>query len=91
MRQLEVHEQFIKDLNKVKLKNKQHMQKLFTYVSLLLNEKPLPPEAKDHSLKGNFKDIREFHLRGDIIVLYRKDENKIQLLRIGSHAQVLGM
>lgn len=90
MKQLEVHEQFIKDLKKVRLKNK-HIQKLFTYVSLLLNEKPLPPEAKDDSLKGNFKDIREFHLGGDIIVLYRKDENKIQLLRIGSHAQVLGM
>ncbi len=90
MKQLEIHEQFIKDLKKVKLKNK-HMQKLFTYVSLLLNEKPLPPEAKDHELKGSFKDIREFHLGGDLIVLYRRIEDKIQFLRIGSHAQILGM
>jgi mRNA interferase YafQ len=90
MKQLEIHEQFIKDLRKTKLKGK-HVQKLFTYVSLLLNGKPLPPEARDHQLKGNFKDIREFHLGGDIIVLYRSVENKIQLLRIGSHAKVLGM
>jgi len=90
MKQLEIHEQFLKDLRKTKLKGK-HIQKLFTYVSLLLHGKPLPPEAKDHQLKGNFKDIREFHLGGDIIVLYRSVENKIQLLRIGSHAKVLGM
>jgi len=64
MKQLEIHEQFIKDLRKTKLKDK-HIQKLFTYVSLLLNGKSLSLEAKDNQLKGNFRDIREFHF-GDI-------------------------
>jgi len=35
MKQLEIHEQFIKDLRNTKLKDK-HIQKLFIYVSLLL-------------------------------------------------------
>ena len=90
MKQLEVHEQFVKDLKKVKLKGK-HLKKLFSYVSLLLSGQPLPPEAKDHQLRGELKDIRDFHLGGDIVVLYRITEDKVQLLRVGSHAQVFGM
>ena len=90
MKHLEVHEQFVKDLKKAKLKGK-HMQKLFSYVSLLLSGQPLPPEAKDHQLKGQLKDIRDFHIGGDIVVLYRISEDKVQLLRIGSHSQLLGM
>ncbi len=90
MKQLEVHEQFLKDLRKSKLRAK-HLQKLFSYVSLLLNGQQLPPEAKDHQLKGELKDIRDFHIGGDVIVLYRITEEKVQLLRIGSHAQILGM
>ena len=90
MKQLEVHEQFVKDLKRAKLKGK-HLQKLFSYVSLLLSGQSLPPETKDHRLKGELKDVRDFHLGGDIVVLYRITKDKVQLLRIGSHAQVLGM
>jgi mRNA interferase YafQ len=90
MKQLEVHEQFVKDLKRIKLKSK-HLQRLFLYIGLLINGQPLPPEAKDHQLKGDLKDIRDFHLGGDIVVLYRITEDKVQLLRIGSHTQVLGM
>ena len=90
MKQLEVHEQFLKDLRKAKLRAK-HLQKLFSYVSLLLNGKQLPAEAKDHQLKGQLKDIRDFHTGGDIIAVYRITEDRIQLLRMGSHAELLGM
>jgi len=90
MKRLEIHEQFAKDLKGTKLKAK-HLEKLFLYVNLLLNGKSLPPEAKDHPLKGKLQDIRDFHLGGDIVVLYRIEEEKVQLLRIGSHSKVLGM
>ena len=90
MRHLEVHEQFVKDLRVARLKGK-HITKLFTYVGLLLYGQSLPPEARDHQLKGELKDAREFHIGGDIVVLYRADEDRVQLLRIGSHAKVLGM
>ncbi len=90
MKQLEIHEQFVKDLKRTKLRGK-HLQKLFSYVSLLLSGQSLPPEAKDHKLKGKLEDIRDFHIGRDVIVLYRMTEDKVQLLRIGSHAQVLGM
>jgi len=70
---LKRHKQFKKDLKKVNLTDKQ-FEKLIRYVSLLLENKPLPPEAKDHPLIGNWKDFREFHLGGDLLVIYKIHE-----------------
>ena len=35
-----------------------------------LKEKSLPAKAKDHALKGAFKNYREFHISGDLLVIY---------------------
>ena len=48
-------------------------------------------KINDHRLKGSLGDVRDFHIGGDIVVLYRVTKDKVQLLRIGSHTQVLGM
>ncbi len=89
MYQLKIHKQFLKDLKKVKL-NQTNVEKLFFYVSLLLNDKQLPAEARNHNLLGEWLDTLEFHISGDLIVIYRKDEKskEIQLLRIGTHSQL---
>ena len=80
---------FKKDEKTIKLTDGQY-QKYITYISLLINGKNLPIEAKDHSLKGEWEDTREFHIGGDVIVVYRIDfdRNVLQLIRIGSHNQV---
>jgi mRNA interferase YafQ len=54
----------------------------------LLREEPLPKEAKDHPLKGNFSDYREFHVSGDLLVVYRVLDDTLQLIRIGSHSEI---
>ena len=89
MYKIKVHKQFLKDLKKAKL-NQSNTEKLFYFVSYLVNSKPLPPEAKDHALIGEWKDTREFHISGDLLVIYRKDDNlkEVQLLRIGTHSQL---
>jgi len=84
---LQIHKTFIKDLKKAKL-NQTNLAKLFMYVSLLLENKELPKEARDHQLKGELKDFREFHISGDLIVLYRIDRDYLQILRIGSHNEI---
>ena len=89
MLNLKRHKQFRKDLAKVKLTDKQ-FEKFIKYISLLLEQKPLPPEAKDHSLSGNWKDFREFHLGGDLIVIYKIEDNNLILVRIGTHNQLFG-
>jgi len=84
---LAVHKTFTKDLKNVKL-NPTNSAKLFTYISLLLSGKELPPQARDHSLLGEYKDVREFHISGDLLVIYRVENNTLELLRLGSHSQL---
>ena len=84
---LKRHKQFAKDLKKVKFTDKQ-FEKLITYISLLLENKPLPPEAKDHPLVGNWKDFREFHLGSDLMVIYKKEKDTLILVRIRTHNQL---
>jgi len=80
---------FKKDEKRIKLTDTQ-FQKYILYLSMLINEQSLPKEAQDHSLTGEWKDCREFHIGGDLIVIYRLDgKNKIlQLIRIGTHSQL---
>ncbi|WP_457560340.1 type II toxin-antitoxin system YafQ family toxin [Caminibacter sp.] len=89
MYKLKRHKDFVKDLKKVKITDSQ-FEKFINYVSKLLNNQKLPKEAIDHSLKGEWKNYREFHLGGDLIVIYKKDyENReIILVAIGTHSQI---
>ncbi len=87
MLDLAIHKVFVKDLKKAKL-NPTNTAKLFLYISLLLDEEDLPAEAKDHDLAGNYKDTREFHISGDLLVIYRIENETLELLRLGTHAQL---
>lgn len=87
MRSLCVHKIFAKDLKKAQL-NPTNTAKLFMFVSLLFNNEELPQDAKDHALLGEWEDTREFHISGDVLVIYRIDINTLELLRIGTHAQL---
>jgi mRNA interferase YafQ len=84
---LAVHKTFTKDLKKAKL-NSSNTAKLFMFISLLLNEEELPVQAKDHDLTGDYRDTREFHVGGDLLVVYRRENDTLQLLRIGTHSQL---
>jgi mRNA interferase YafQ len=84
---LAIHKTFAKDLKKAKL-NPTNTAKLFMYISLLLKNEALPSESRDHSLAGNYQDTREFHISGDLLVVYRIEENTLELLRLGTHSQL---
>jgi len=55
---------------------------------MLIQEESLPPEAKDHSLLGQYEDTREFHISGDLILIYLTTETELVLIRIGTHSQL---
>ncbi len=78
---------FLKDLAKVKMSN-QHYSKYISYLAILLDEKALPIEAKDHPLTGQYQDTREFHISGDMLLIYLSTESELVLIRIGSHSQL---
>ena len=78
---------FVKDLKKVKMTDQQY-QKYISYIAKLQEGKKLPKEAYDHPLVGNWKDFREFHLGGDLILIYKIDKKYLTLVRIDSHAKI---
>jgi len=82
-----IHKVFTKELKNAKL-NPTNTAKLFMYISLLLNNDNLPNEALDHPLKGEYLDTREFHISGDLLVIYMVADNTLELIRIGTHSQL---
>lgn len=80
---------FLKEHRKIKFTDKTYL-KYMVLVSSLIKEETLPPEAKDHPLKGNLSNYREFHVSGDLLVVYTIEEDTLELLHIGSHSEIFG-
>ena len=78
---------FVKDLSKAKMSDK-HLTKFIAFLHALSTEKKLPVEAKDHSLSGEWNDFREFHVSGDLLVIYQIEKEVIKLVRLGTHSQL---
>ena len=58
-------------------------------VKSLIADAPLEERHRDHALTGNWADYRDCHLRPDLILIYRKPDNKtLQLVRLGSHSEL---
>jgi mRNA interferase YafQ len=82
------HKKFLKDFKETRLSDSQ-FEKFVHYINLLRVDTPLPPESKDHCLLGNYKDCKEFHLGGDMLIVYLKSSDKdITLMRMGTHAKL---
>jgi mRNA interferase YafQ len=81
------HKQFLKDFAKISISDN-HFAKLVQYIALLLQEMLLPPEAHDHSLEGKWGQYREFHIGGDMLVIYKIENKTLFLVRIGTHNQL---
>jgi len=68
------------------------MSRLAHTIILLASGIPLPPNYRDHPLKGNRKGLRECHVdgAGDWLLIYRKDNKKLILVLIetGTHADL---
>jgi len=82
--------QFRRDLRKAEQRNRD-MQKIKDAMLLLLNEEPLPPQYRDHALKGVWKHYRDLHLEPDWLLIYKIDGNECLFARTGSHADIFSM
>lgn len=61
---------------------------LIEVLYLLLNDEPLPQKYKDHDLVCNYKDFRECHVKPDLLLIYKKTDDYLQLARLGSHSEL---
>ena len=66
--------------------------KLENTIDLLLAGDLMPPEYRDHRLKGNYNDYRECHVAGesDWLLIYKKYNDKLILVftATGTHADL---
>lgn len=86
---LKRHKAFLKDYANIKLTDTQ-FEKLISFLALLKEGKELPSESKDHALKGNWKDFRECHVSGDVLLVYQKINDDIILARLATHSELFG-
>jgi mRNA interferase YafQ len=78
---------FLKDWEKISNSGQFDMKRLKEVMLLLIaNDQPLPPEWRDHALKGEWEDHRECHVGGDFLLIYRLERNEIVFVRAGTHA-----
>jgi len=56
----------------------------------LINGKELEAKYKDHKLIGNHLDCRECHIRLDLLLIYRINNEilELALVRVGSHSKL---
>ena len=68
------------------------VEELNNVIYKLANDIPLAKEKKDHALRGNYVGYREYHIKLDWLLIYRKtDNNELQILelaRTGAHSDL---
>lgn len=66
------------------------LEKLELVVRLLAGGIALPPRNRDHALTGNWRGYRECHVGPDWLLVYSKDEGRLELVlvRTGSHSRL---
>jgi len=86
--------QFRKDFVKVKHSGVHDLSRLREVIKLLVDSgTPLPPEWLDHSLKGEFSNFRELHIKGDLLLVYQISEvfkgyEQVVMVRLGTHSEI---
>lgn len=81
--------QFKRDFKRYR-HNKAVLDEFEDVVNMLRGKKNLPEKNLDHPLSGNYKGMRECHIRPDVLVVYWvSDETRtLYLERIGSHSEL---
>lgn len=57
-------------------------------VTALVLDQVLEARHRDHGLTGEWKDHRDCHIKPDLVLIYRKADEVLQLVRIGSHSEL---
>lgn len=87
MRKVILENQFKRDVKK-------HYLNLVTpawseVLHCLCTDVALPEKYRDHALTGNWQGMRDCHVKPDLVLIYYKKENNfLQLVRLGSHSEL---
>jgi len=78
---------FKKDYKKLSNSDKEILKEV---VTLLANGETLDKSYKDHNLVGNYLGCRECHLKPDLLLIYRINDDVLELAltRVGTHSKL---
>ena len=78
---------FKKDYKKLSNKEKESVK---TVITKLANKEELEEKYKDHSLIENYFGCRECHVKPNLLLIYRIDDDilELALVRVGSHSKL---
>jgi len=87
MLKIELTNAIKKDLKKYK-HQKEVLLELQEIIGHLAEKKNLPAKNRDHNLTGNWVKHRECHVRNDILLIYKVEDDILFLTRFGSHSEL---
>lgn len=87
MLKIELTNAIKKDLKKYK-HQKEVLLKLQEIIEFLAKKKSLPTKHRDHNLTGNWINHRECHVRNDVLLIYKVEDDILFLTRFGSHSEL---
>ena len=91
MRRIERATAFKRDYRRVKTISRYRDldDRLVAVLELLVNDRPLPAQNRDHALSGNWSGYRDCHLWPDLLITYSKPlPDVLRLLGLGSHSDL---
>ncbi len=79
--------------NQFKRDSKKHHLELSTtawaeVLLMLVKDEPLPIKYRDHALTGNWQGFRDCHIKPDLVLIYEKYDDVLQLVRLGTHSEL---
>lgn len=82
--------QYKKAYKKIKRSGRYDLSRLEEVINFLQLDKELPPKYQNHKLKGSLHGRYECHIYNDLLLIYRKDKNRLLLLilNLGTHSQL---
>ncbi|MDE0396144.1 MAG: type II toxin-antitoxin system YafQ family toxin [Gammaproteobacteria bacterium] len=80
---------FERDLRRVRRRGKDP-DRLWAVVESLLDERPLPARNRLHRLTGDWSGAWECHIEADWLLIWRRDEDSLTLVRTGTHSDLFG-
>jgi mRNA interferase YafQ len=87
MLKIELTNSIKRDLKRYK-HQKEVLLELQEIIGLLVSRRNLPTKNRDHNLTGNWINHRECHVRSDILLIYKLEDDTLFLTRFGSHAEL---
>ena len=88
MYQLEYSSQFKKDFKKIAKLTIPDVIEVGHVITTLQQGQKLADKYVDHRLSGNWANFRDCHVKPDLILIYKIENETLKLARIGSHSEL---